>query len=229
MGNMPVHQGPDRRHGRGPLEEGPARHAVADRQAAGARARVHRAAREHGRRHAVDGLHPVRRLRVGLPGDGGRPAASSARPRWPRPTASSATRATTSSSSASTTSPRTRRASSTARTASSASRPAPRTSTRWARSCACAASRRQRPPHRRPQQRRAPRGGVHDADQGQRPAVGGRAAAALLRRQLVVRQIRAAPPAKSCSARCRRSSRRCCAARSRRWARSNRTRSPRTT
>ncbi len=39
------------------------------------------------------------------------------------------------------------------------------------------------------QQRRAPRGGVHDADQGQRPAVGGRAAAALLRRQLVVRQI----------------------------------------
>ena len=57
------------------------------------------------------------------------------------------------------------------------------------------------------------------ADQGQRPAVGGRAAAALLRRQLVVRQIRTRPPAKSCSARCRRSSRRCCAARSRRWAR----------
>ena len=27
-----------------------------------------------GRRHAVDGLHPVRRLRVGLPVDGGRPA-----------------------------------------------------------------------------------------------------------------------------------------------------------
>ena len=68
--------------------------------------------------------------------------ASSARRRSPRPTASSATRATTSSSSASTTSPRTRRASSTARTASSASRRAPRTSTRWARSCACAGSRR---------------------------------------------------------------------------------------
>ena len=41
------------------------------------------------------------------------------------------------------------------------------------------------------EQRRAPRGGVHDADQGQRPAVGGRAAAALLRRQLVVRQVHA--------------------------------------
>ncbi len=47
----------------------------------------------------------------------------------------------------------------------------------------------ERPSHRRPEQRRAPRGGVHDADQGQRPAVGGRAAAPLLRRQLVVRQI----------------------------------------
>ena len=82
-----------------------------------------------------------------------------------------------------------------------------------------AADRHERPPHRRPEQRRAPRGGVHDAHQGQRPAVGGRAAAPLLRRQLVVRQIRARPPAKSCSARCRRSSRRCCAARSPRWAR----------
>ena len=76
------------------------------------------------------------------------------------------------------------------------------------------------------QQRRAPRGGVHDADQGQRPAAGGRAAAALLRRQLVVRQIPPARPAKSCSARCRRSSRRCCAARSPRRARSSATRSP---
>ena len=32
------------------------------------------AARVDGRRHAVDGLHPVRRLRLGLPLDGGRPA-----------------------------------------------------------------------------------------------------------------------------------------------------------
>ena len=37
-------------------------------------ARVHRARRVDDRRHAVDGLHPVRRLRVGLPVDGGRPA-----------------------------------------------------------------------------------------------------------------------------------------------------------
>ncbi len=66
-------QGPDRGHGRRALEEGPARHAVADGQAAGARARVHRAERVDGRRHPVDGLHPVRRVRVGLPGDGGRP------------------------------------------------------------------------------------------------------------------------------------------------------------
>ena len=42
-------------------------------QAARARARVPRAAREHGRRDPDDGVHPVRRLRVGLPGDGGRP------------------------------------------------------------------------------------------------------------------------------------------------------------
>ena len=127
-------------------------------QAAGARARVHRRARVDGRRDAVDGLHPVRRLRLGLPVDGGRPRLHRARPRWPRPTASSATRATASSTSASTTSPRTRTASTTARTASSASRPARRASRRWARSCACAAIAGQRPRHRRPQQRRAPRG-----------------------------------------------------------------------
>ena len=41
---------------------------------AAARARVHRPARVDDRRHAVDGLHPVRRVRVGLPLDGGRPA-----------------------------------------------------------------------------------------------------------------------------------------------------------
>ena len=39
-----------------------------------ARARVHRPAGVDDRRHADDGLHPVRRLRVGLPLDGGRPA-----------------------------------------------------------------------------------------------------------------------------------------------------------
>ena len=67
-------QGPDRGHGRGPLEEGPARHAVAHQQGADSRARVHRPPRVDDRRDAVDGLHPVRRLRLGLPLDGGRPA-----------------------------------------------------------------------------------------------------------------------------------------------------------
>ena len=45
----------------------------------GARARVHRAAGVDDRRHAVDGLHPVRRLCLGLPVDGGRPAVHRAR------------------------------------------------------------------------------------------------------------------------------------------------------
>ena len=67
-------QGPDRRHGRGPLEEDAARHAVADPRRRPAGARVHRARRVDDRHHADDGLHPVRRLRVGLPVDGGRPA-----------------------------------------------------------------------------------------------------------------------------------------------------------
>ena len=87
-------------------------------------------AREHGRRHADDGLHPVRRLRLGLPRRWRSTRCSSARRRSPRPTASSATRATPSTTSASRTSPRTRTASTTARTASSASRPARRASRR---------------------------------------------------------------------------------------------------
>ena len=66
-------QGPDRRHGRGPLEEGPARRAVAAARGRPARARVHRPARVDDRHHPVDGLHPLRRLRVGLPVAGGRP------------------------------------------------------------------------------------------------------------------------------------------------------------
>ena len=65
---------PDRGHGRGPLEEDPARHAVADQQGADPRARVHRPAREHGRCHPADGLHPVRRRACRTPGDGGRSA-----------------------------------------------------------------------------------------------------------------------------------------------------------
>ena len=67
---------------------------------AGARARVPRRPRGDGRRHAVDGVHPVRRVRLGLPGDGGRPRVHRARRRSPRPTASSATRATPSTASA---------------------------------------------------------------------------------------------------------------------------------
>ena len=53
--------------------------------------------------------------------------------------------------------------------------------------------RRRRPRDQRPQQRRAPRGRVRQPDPRLRPAVRGRAAAALLRRQLVVRQV---PPAR---------------------------------
>ena len=69
------------------------------------------------------------------------------------------------------------------------------------------------PAHRRPEQRRAPRGGLHDADQGQRAAAGGRAAAALLRRQLVVRQVPPGGRQRAAELAAGRSSRRCCAAR----------------
>ncbi len=133
-------QGPDRGHGRRPLEEGAAGHAVAASTSSPC--------------PSASTWSPTRawstspsRWPASSAGRASRTAwrwrstrASSARRRSPRPTASSATPATISSSSGSTTSPRTRRASSTAPTASSASRPAPRTSTRWARSCACAGS-----------------------------------------------------------------------------------------
>ena len=78
------------------------------------------------RRHAVDGLHPLRRVRLRLPLDGGRSALHRARPRSRRPTASSATRATRRPRSACATSPRTRTGSTTARTASTASRSVPK-------------------------------------------------------------------------------------------------------
>ena len=67
-------QGPDREHGRGPLEEGPAGRAVAAAGGRPARARVRRAAGVDDRRHAVDGVHPLRRLRLGLPVARGGPA-----------------------------------------------------------------------------------------------------------------------------------------------------------
>ena len=146
------------------------------------------AERVDGRRHPDDGLHPVRRLRVGLPGDGGRPGLH--RPGGPReglplrrrPPRRSAVRAP------------------------QGPRPGPPGDLRLhpllqvrgglpqgrqpdGTDHASTADRDRRPPHRRPEQRRAPRGGVHRTDQGQRPAVGGRTASPLLRRQLVVRQI----------------------------------------
>ena len=161
------------------------------------------AARGDGRRHADDGLHPVRRLRLGLPGDGGRPAASSARRRSPRPTASSATRATTEHfERLNDLAAGPARASSTARTASSASTPAPRTSTRWARSCACGGSPTR--DHHIVDQNNGERheARVRRAHPRQRPAARGRAAAALLRRQLGSANSRRLP-ARSCSARCR--------------------------
>ena len=144
--------------------------------------------REHGRRHPDDGLHPVRGVRLGLPGDGGGPrlrrpgGARQGLPLRGGPARRSAVRA--------------------------AQRPRPG-STGHLRlhpllqvrgglpegrqpdgpDHAPAADRHRRSPHRRSQQRRAPRGGVRDARQGQRPAVGGRAAAPLIRWELAVRQI----------------------------------------
>ena len=123
-------QGPDRRHGRGPLEEDAARHAVADPRRRPAGARVHRPRRVDDRHHADDGLHPVRRLRVGLPVDGGRPAvrrpgrARQGLPLRRRPARRPARAAPAR------TSPRTRTASTTAPTASTASRRARRASRR---------------------------------------------------------------------------------------------------
>ena len=65
-------QGPGHRHGVDALEEDAPGHAMAAgrRQPTGARA--DRPARVDGRHHADDRLHPVRRLRVLVPVDGGR-------------------------------------------------------------------------------------------------------------------------------------------------------------
>ena len=95
-------------------------------------------ARVDDRHHADDAVHPVRRLRLGLPVDGGRPrlhrpgGARQGLPVRRRPARRRRP------GSASTTSPRTRTGSTTARTASRASTPAPRASRRWTRSCGCA-------------------------------------------------------------------------------------------
>ena len=154
------------------------------------------AARVDGRRHAVDGLHPVRRLRLGLPVDGGRPAvhrpgrAGQGLPLRRRPARRPAVRAPEG--------PRRGPARHLRlHPLLQVHRGLPQGRGADEPDHAPAPPRRQRPPHRRPQQRRAPRGGVRHARQGQRPAVGGRAAAALLRRQLVVRQVRAARGARA--------------------------------
>ena len=131
MGNMPVIKDLIVGHGRGPLEEGPARRAVAPaRRRRRPRRGVHRARRGDDRRHPVDGLHPLRRLRLAPASRWRSTPSSSAPPRSPRPTASSATRATASTEERLRTWPRTRTASTTAPTASPASRSAPRTSRR---------------------------------------------------------------------------------------------------
>ena len=123
-------QGPDRRHGRGPLEEDPRVTPWLLPEGRPPEREYIVPARDDGRRHADDGLHPVRRLRVGLPVDGGRPAvhrpgrAGQGLPLRRRPARRPST------TSASRTSPRTSTASTTARTASTASRPAPRASPR---------------------------------------------------------------------------------------------------
>ena len=72
-------QGPGHRYGVDPLGEDPPRHPVAAAGRRPARARVHRPARVDGRRHPVDRLHPVRRLRLLMPLDGGRPRLHRAR------------------------------------------------------------------------------------------------------------------------------------------------------
>ena len=123
------HQGPHRRHGRGPLEEDPARHAVAHRQGADARARVHRPARA-----MVDVTQSMACIQCGAcvsdclsmevdPCFIG-PAALAKAYRFVGDPRDAEQRAPAR------TSPRTRTASTTARTASSASRRAPRASRR---------------------------------------------------------------------------------------------------
>ena len=176
-------QGPDRRHGRGPLEEDAARHAVAAARGRGARARVHRAARVDDRRHADDGLHPVRRLRVGLPLDGGRPALHRPRgarqglPLRRRPARRPAVRAPQG--------PRRGPARDLRLHALlQLHRGVPQGRRADEPDHAPAPDRRRRPRDRRPQQRPPPRAGVRREHRAQRAAARGRPAARLLRRQV---------------------------------------------
>ena len=181
-------QGPDRRHGRGALEEDPARHAVAARQAARPRARVRGGERRDGRRHPVDGLHPVRRLRVGLPGDGGRPRLH--RPRRARQGLPLRRRPPRRPPARAPRRPLRRPAGDLRLHALLQVRGGlPQGRQPDGPDHAPAPHRDLRPAHRRRQQRRAPRGGAHHAGARLRAAARGRTAAALLRGQLVVREI----------------------------------------
>ena len=150
---------------------------------AGARARVPRRPRGDGRRDAVDGLHPVRRLRLRLPGDGGRPRlhrprrAGQGLPLRRRPARRRAPRA-----------PR--------RARRGRARPLhlhallqvrrrlPEGRQPDGSDHAPAPDRRLRLPHRGPQQRLPPRARVRQEHPPQRPAARGRPAAGLLRRQV---------------------------------------------
>ena len=176
-------QGPDRRHGRGPLEEDPPRHAVAAARGRPAGARVHRAAGVDDRRHADDGLHPVRRLRVGLPVDGGRPAvhrpgrAGQGLPLRRRPARRPARGAPA----------RPRRGPARhlrLHALLQLHRGLPEGRRADEPDHAAAADRRRRPRHRRPQQRPPPRDGVRQQHREERPAARGGPAARLLRRQV---------------------------------------------
>ena len=186
------------------------------------------AARVDGRRHAVDGLHPVRRLRLGLPVDGGRPAvhrpgrAGQGLPLRRRPARRRAVRA-----------PQGPRRGPARHLRLHAllqvHRGVPQGRRADEPDHAPAPPRRRRPPHRRPQQRRPPRVGVRHA----RPP-----ATACCTRPSCCRAPTAAtrgsassrprPAPSSLDSLPGRSPGRCCAARSRRRARSRRTRSPRT-
>ncbi len=66
-------QGPGHRHGVDPLGQDPPRHPLAPPPRRPARARVRRRPGIDAGHHPVDGLHPVRRLRLLLPLDGSRP------------------------------------------------------------------------------------------------------------------------------------------------------------
>ena len=148
-----------------------------------ARARVHRPARVDDRHHADDGLHPVRRLRVGLPVDGGRPAvhrpggAGEGVPLRRRPARRPAGGAPA----------RPRRGPARhlrLHALLQLHRGVPEGRRADVADHAAAADRGLRPRHRRPQQRPPARDGVRQEHREERPAARGGPAAGLLRRQV---------------------------------------------